>query len=41
GFWQTFGRFFGVNLKVDYRPEKDSKDAIIERIAVGVEQGTI
>lgn len=41
GFWQTFGRFFGVNLKVDYKPEKDRKDAIIERVAVGVELGTI
>lgn len=41
GFWQTFGRFFGVNLKGDYRPEKDEKDAIIERIAVGIELGTL
>lgn len=41
GFWQTFGRFFGVNLKGDYRPEKDRKDAIIERVAVAVELGTI
>lgn len=37
GFWQTFGRFFGVNLKVDYRPDKDEKDAIVERVAVAVE----
>ena len=41
GFWQTFGRFFGVNLKSDYKPDKDRNDAIIERIAVGVELGTI
>ena len=41
GFWQTFGRFFGVNLKVDYNPDKDKDDAIIERVAVGVELGTI
>lgn len=41
GFWQTFGRFFGVNLKVDYKPEKDRKDAIIERVATAVELGTI
>lgn len=41
GFWQTFGRFFGVNLKVDYKPDKDKDDAIIERVAVGVELGTI
>lgn len=39
GFWQTFGRFFGVNLKGDYRPDKDRHDAIIERVAVGVELG--
>ena len=41
GFWQTFGRFFGVNLKGDYRPDKDEKDAIIERIAVGIELGQL
>lgn len=41
GFWQTFGRFFGVNLKGDYRPDKNDKDAIIERVAVAVELGTI
>ena len=37
----THGRFFGVNLKVDYKPDKDKDDAIIERVAVGVELGTI
>lgn len=41
GFWQTFGRFFGVNLKTDYKPESDRQDAIIERIAVAVEQGRL
>lgn len=41
GFWQTFGRLFGVNLKTDYRPDKDRKDAIIERVAVLVEQGQL
>ena len=40
-FWQTFGRFFGVNLKVDYRPDNDHKDAIIERVATCVELGTL
>ena len=25
GFWQTFGRFFGVNLKSDFRPDKTKK----------------
>ena len=37
----THGRFFGVNLKVDYKPDKDKDNAIIERVAVGVELGTI
>lgn len=41
GFWQTFGRLFGVNLKTSYNPDKDRKDAIIEQVAVGVEQGII
>ena len=41
GFWQTFGRFFGVNLKGDYKPDKDRKDGIIERVAVGVELGML
>lgn len=41
GFWQVFGRFFGVNLKDDYRPDKKRKDAIIERVAVAVELGQI
>lgn len=41
GFWQAFGRLFGVNLKTDYRPDKDRKDAIIEQVAVKVEQGLL
>lgn len=41
GFWQTFGRFFGVNLKTDYRPDKNRQDAIIEQIAVKIEQGQL
>ena len=41
GFWQTFGRFFGVNLKGEYRPDTDTNDGIIERIAVGIELGTL
>ena len=39
GFWQTFGRFFGVNLRQGYHPEKDKTDAMIERICVRVELG--
>lgn len=41
GFWQTFGRFFGVSLKVDYRPDKNEQDAIIERVCIEVEQGML
>lgn len=41
GFWQTFGKLFGVNLKGSYRPDKDENDAIIERVCIGVEEGTI
>lgn len=41
GFWQTFGRFFGVNMKTGYDPQHDHNDAMIERICVRVEQGTI
>ena len=41
GFWQTFGRFFGANLKANYRPDTDRTDAMIERICVKVEQGAL
>lgn len=41
GFWQTFGRLFGVSLKTDYDPDNDEKDAIIERVCVSVEQGIL
>lgn len=40
-FWQGFGRLFGVSLKSQFRPEKDANDAIIERVATLVEQGTL
>lgn len=41
GFWQGFGRLFGVNLKDDYNPDKNRQDAIIERVAVDVELGVL
>lgn len=41
GFWQTFGKFFGVSLKQGYHPSKDKNDAMIERICVRIEQGTL
>ena len=40
-FWQGFGRLFGVNLKGNYEPHKNDKDAIIERVCVAVEQGQL
>ena len=41
GFYQTFGRLFGVNLKGKYQPEKNDDDAIIERVCTLVEQGQL
>ncbi|MDE6028687.1 MAG: DUF4294 domain-containing protein [Muribaculaceae bacterium] len=41
GFWQTFGRFFGMNMKSGFHPEKNREDAIIERIACLIEQGAL
>ena len=40
-FWQGFGKLFGVNLKGEFHPEKDRKDAIIERVCIAVEQGAL
>ena len=41
GFWQTFGRFFGMNIKAGFKPEKNDEDAIIDRIATLIEQGAL
>lgn len=41
GFWQTFGRFFGMNLRQGWHPDKNREDAIIERVATLVEQGVL
>lgn len=38
-FWQAFGRLLGANLKTDWNPDKDSDDAMIERICTQIEQG--
>lgn len=38
-FWQGFGKLFGVSLKSDFKPSKDKNDAIIDRVATGIEQG--
>ena len=41
GFWQTFGRFFGMNMKSGFKPDKVEEDAIIDRIATLIEQGAL
>lgn len=41
GFWQTFGRFFGVNMREGFHPESNKFDAMIERICIRIEQGTL
>ena len=40
-FWQGFGKLFGVSLKGEFHPEKNREDAIIERIAYRVEEGSL
>lgn len=40
-FWQGFGRLFGVNLKAEFRPAEDADDAMLNRIASRVEEGTL
>ena len=40
-FWQGFGKLFGVSLKSSYNPNKDENDAMLDRIARCVEQGTL
>lgn len=40
-FYQAFGRIFNVNLKADWHPESDETDAMIDRIAIRIEQGTL
>lgn len=41
GFWQTFGRFFGVNMRTGYDPQGNAEDAIIERICIRIETGSL
>lgn len=41
GFWQGFGRLFGVNLNASFDPAKSSEDATIDRIATLIEQGAL
>ena len=41
GFWQTFSKFFGASLKQGYHPNMNKQDAMIERICIQIEQGTL
>ena len=41
GFWQTFVRFFGINMRVGFHPDKNKEDAIIDRVATLIEQGAL
>lgn len=41
GFWQTFGRFFGMNMRMKFEPDRNKEDAIIDRIATLIEQGQL
>lgn len=41
GFWQTFGKWFGMNMKAGFHPDKNEEDAIIERVACLIEQGAL
>ena len=41
GFWQTFGRFFGMNMRMKFQPEKNHEDAVIDRVATLIEQGSL
>lgn len=40
-FYQTIGRFFGMNMKNGFNPAKNEEDAIIDRIATLIEQGSL
>lgn len=41
GFWQGFGKLFGVSLKSDFNPAKNRDDAIVDRVATLIEQGSL
>lgn len=41
GFWQTFGKFFGMNMKAGFHPDTNKEDATIDRIAHLIEQGQL
>lgn len=41
GFYQTFARLFGYNLKARYDPKHNKEDNLIERIVLSVERGKL
>lgn len=41
GFYQTFARLFGYNLKSHYDPKHNKEDYLIERIVISVERGKL
>lgn len=41
GFYQTFARLFGYNLKANYDPRNNKEDNLIERIVLSIERGKI
>lgn len=41
GFYQTFARLFGYNLKARYDPKNNKEDNLIERIVLSVERGKL
>lgn len=41
GFYQTFARLFGYNLKAGYDPKNNKEDNLIERIVISVEHGKL
>ena len=41
GFYQTFARLFGYNLKSAYDPKHNKEDNLIERIVLSIERGKL
>ena len=41
GFYQTFARLFGYNLKARYDPKHNKEDNLIERIVLSIECGKL
>lgn len=41
GFYQTFARLFGYNLKAGYDPKHNKEDDLMERVVLSVEYGKL